>query len=133
MVGAKATVSPAARQSFVSIAAQNAVTSPSGATGFVAAFCGGLAFGGAAGRRGPEELSFLEQASGLVSLLVWVAFGAIAVPLMPDRIDVTVGMRPANTVELQVQSCGRGYLVLSDAYFPGWSATVEGRAVTVTP
>ena len=58
--------------------------------GFVAAFCGGLAFGGAAGRRGPKELLFLEQASGLVSLLVWLAFGAIAVPLMPDRIDVTI-------------------------------------------
>lgn len=58
--------------------------------GFVAAFCGGLAFGGATGRRGPQELLFLEQASGLVSLLVWLAFGAIAVPLMPDRIDVTI-------------------------------------------
>lgn len=58
--------------------------------GFVAAFCGGLAFGGAAGRRGPKELLFLEQAGGLVSLLVWLAFGAIAVPLMPDRIDATI-------------------------------------------
>jgi sodium/hydrogen antiporter len=58
--------------------------------GFVAAFCGGLAFGSAAGRRGPQELLFLEQASGLVSLLVWLAFGAIAVPLMPDRIDVNI-------------------------------------------
>ncbi len=58
--------------------------------GFVAAFCGGLAFGGAAGRRGPRELLFLEQASGLVSLLVWLTFGAIAVPLMPDRVDVMV-------------------------------------------
>jgi hypothetical protein len=37
--------------------------------GFVAAFCGGLAFGATAGRRGPAELVFLEQASGLVSLL----------------------------------------------------------------
>ncbi|MGZ4575659.1 MAG: cation:proton antiporter domain-containing protein [Mycobacteriaceae bacterium] len=58
--------------------------------GFVAAFCGGVAFGGAAGRRGPQELLFLEQASGLVSLLVWLAFGAIAVPLMPDRTDATI-------------------------------------------
>lgn len=58
--------------------------------GFVAAFCGGLAFGGAAGRRGPQELLFLEQMSGLVSLLVWLAFGAIAVPLIPDRIDVPI-------------------------------------------
>jgi NhaP-type Na+/H+ or K+/H+ antiporter len=58
--------------------------------GFVAAFCGGLAFGAAAGRRGPEELVFLEQASGAVSLLVWLAFGAIAVPIMIDRLDWTL-------------------------------------------
>jgi NhaP-type Na+/H+ or K+/H+ antiporter len=56
--------------------------------GFVAAFCGGLAFGAAAGRRGPAELVFLEQAGGLFSLLVWLAFGAIAVPVMVDRIDL---------------------------------------------
>jgi sodium/hydrogen antiporter len=52
--------------------------------GFVAAFCGGLAFGAAAGRRGPTELVFPEQTGGLVSLLVWLAFGAIAVPIMVD-------------------------------------------------
>lgn len=56
--------------------------------GFVAAFCGGVAFGAAAGRRGPAELEFLEQASGLVSLLVWLGFGAIALPLMPERAEV---------------------------------------------
>jgi sodium/hydrogen antiporter len=58
--------------------------------GFVAAFCGGLAFGAAAGRRGPAELVFLEQASGAVSLLVWLSFGAIAVPIMFDRLDWTL-------------------------------------------
>ena len=58
--------------------------------GFVAAFCGGLAFGAVAGRRGPAELQFLEQASGLVSLLVWLAFGAIAVPIMIERIDLAM-------------------------------------------
>jgi NhaP-type Na+/H+ or K+/H+ antiporter len=58
--------------------------------GFVAAFCGGIAFGAAAGRRGPEELAFLEQASGAVSLLVWLAFGAIAVPIALDRLDWTL-------------------------------------------
>jgi NhaP-type Na+/H+ or K+/H+ antiporter len=57
--------------------------------GFVAAFCGGLAFGAAAGRRGPAELLFLEQAGGLVSLLVWLAFGALAVPVIADRTDLT--------------------------------------------
>jgi NhaP-type Na+/H+ or K+/H+ antiporter len=58
--------------------------------GFVAAFCGGLAFAAAAGRRGPAEVRFLEQASGLASLLVWVAFGAIAIPLMFDGVDLSV-------------------------------------------
>ena len=48
--------------------------------GFVAAFCAGLAFGAAAGRRGPAEVGFTEQAGELVGLLVWLAFGAVAVP-----------------------------------------------------
>jgi sodium/hydrogen antiporter len=58
--------------------------------GFVAAFCGGLAFAATAGRRGPAEVAFLEQASGLVSLLVWLAFGAIAIPIMLGDLDLTV-------------------------------------------
>ena len=53
-----------------------------GGNGFVAAFCAGLAFGTCAGRRGPAELVFVEQMGGLVSLLVWLAFGAITVPTM---------------------------------------------------
>jgi len=55
--------------------------------GFVAAFCGGLAFGATAGRRAPAELEFLEQTGTLLASLVWMAFGAIAVPIMLDRID----------------------------------------------
>lgn len=53
--------------------------------GFVGAFCGGLAFGAAAGPRGPAELAFTEQAGALVGLLVWLVFGAVAVP---DRKSV---------------------------------------------
>lgn len=56
----------------------------------MAAFCGGIAFGSVAGRRGPTELVFLEQASGLVSLLVWMAFGAVAIPIAFDRIDLAM-------------------------------------------
>ena len=58
--------------------------------GFVAAFCGGLAFGSAAGPRGPAELGFLEQAGDLVSLLVWLAFGAVVGPIIVERVDVVV-------------------------------------------
>lgn len=58
--------------------------------GFVAAFCGGLAFGAAAGRRAPTELLFLEQAGSLVSMLVWFAFGALAIPIVLVRADLIV-------------------------------------------
>lgn len=61
-----------------------------GGNGFIAAFCGGLAFGAVAGRRGPAELVFLEQSSGLLSLLVWLAFGAIAIPIMADRMNLVL-------------------------------------------
>lgn len=58
--------------------------------GFVAAFCGGLAFGATAGRRAAAELLFTEQAAALVSLLVWLAFGAVVVPLAAERMTWTV-------------------------------------------
>jgi sodium/hydrogen antiporter len=45
--------------------------------GFIAAFIGGLAFGSTAGRRGAPLVPFVEEAGGLVSLLVWLAFGAV--------------------------------------------------------
>lgn len=47
--------------------------------GFIAAFTGGLAFGALSGRRGERLVPFVEEAGGLVSLLVWLAFGAVAV------------------------------------------------------
>jgi NhaP-type Na+/H+ or K+/H+ antiporter len=47
--------------------------------GFIAAFVGGLAFGAAGGRRGEPLVPFVEETGALVSLLVWLAFGAVAV------------------------------------------------------
>ncbi|OJF16197.1 cation:proton antiporter domain-containing protein, partial [Couchioplanes caeruleus] len=55
--------------------------------GFVAAFAGGIAFGHVAGRGRPRAVSYVEQTAGLASLLVWLLFGAIAVPLLYGRID----------------------------------------------
>jgi NhaP-type Na+/H+ or K+/H+ antiporter len=68
--------------------------------GFVAAFCGGMAFGATAGRRGESELVFLEQASGLVSLFVWMAFGAVALPLMLDHVDLVTVLYAAVSLTL---------------------------------
>jgi len=47
--------------------------------GFIAAFVGGLAFGAIGGRRGERLMPFVEETGSLVSLLVWLAFGAVAV------------------------------------------------------
>lgn len=55
--------------------------------GFVAAFAAGLAFGHLAGERGPREVFYVEQTAGLASLLVWTLFGAVAVPLLYERLD----------------------------------------------
>jgi sodium/hydrogen antiporter len=47
--------------------------------GFIAAFVGGLAYRALSGPRGERLVPFVEETGGLVSLLVWLAFGAIAV------------------------------------------------------
>ena len=46
--------------------------------GFIAAFVGGLAFGTTGGLRGEPLIPFVEETGALVSLLVWLAFGAVA-------------------------------------------------------
>jgi NhaP-type Na+/H+ or K+/H+ antiporter len=47
--------------------------------GFIAAFIGGLAFRTVGGQRGERLVPFVEETSALVSLLVWLAFGAVMV------------------------------------------------------
>jgi sodium/hydrogen antiporter len=58
--------------------------------GFVAAFAGGIAFGHVAGRGGPREVFYVEETAGLASLLVWLLFGAFAVPSLYGRVDVAL-------------------------------------------
>jgi NhaP-type Na+/H+ or K+/H+ antiporter len=93
--------------------------------GFVAAFCGGMAFGAAAGRRGPSELVFLEQTSGAVSLLVWTAFGAIAVPILADRMNwdvvlyAVLSLTLVRMVPVALALMGAG-LDRSTVLFVGW-------------
>lgn len=96
-----------------------------GGNGFIAAFCGGLAFGATAGRRGPAELVFLEQSSGLLSLLVWLAFGAIAVPIMFDSLDMVIvlyavlSLTVVRMVPVALASIGSG-LDRDTVLFVGW-------------
>ena len=93
--------------------------------GFVAAFCGGLAFGACAGRRGSAELIFLEQMGSMVSLLVWLTFGAIAIPIMVDRIDplmivyAVLSVTAVRMVPVAVATIGAG-LDRDSVLFVGW-------------
>ncbi len=52
------------------------------ANGYVAAFVAGIAFGATAGRGGKTEVYYVEQTCGLVSMVCWMLFGAIAVPTL---------------------------------------------------
>ena len=47
--------------------------------GFIAAFTGGLAYGATSGKLGERLVPYVEETGALVSLLVWLAFGVIAV------------------------------------------------------
>lgn len=52
-----------------------------GGNGFVAAFVSGLAFGAAYRHGAPQwQLTFAEQSASVLSLLVWLLFGAVVLP-----------------------------------------------------
>jgi NhaP-type Na+/H+ or K+/H+ antiporter len=57
--------------------------------GFVAAFVGGLLFGATAGRKRREEVSFVDQSGALASMLSWLIFGAVALPVIGDWLNWT--------------------------------------------
>ena len=63
-----------------------------GGNGFVAAFVGGLMFGNFGGRSGVQEIFYVEQSAGLVSLLTWLLFGAVAVPILWDEAEWQVAV-----------------------------------------
>jgi NhaP-type Na+/H+ or K+/H+ antiporter len=52
--------------------------------GFVAAFVAGLVFGNVAGRRQEKEVTFVEQSGNLASMISWLVFGALAVPVIVE-------------------------------------------------
>jgi NhaP-type Na+/H+ or K+/H+ antiporter len=93
--------------------------------GFVAAFLGGLAFGVAAGPRASAEVVFLEQASALVSLLVWLAFGALAIPIVVELADPMIVVYAVLSLTLVrmvpvVLACLGSGLDRATVLFVGW-------------
>ena len=58
--------------------------------GFVAAFVAGLVFGNVAGRGGEREVYFVEQSASIASMISWLIFGALAVPVIGQWISWSV-------------------------------------------
>ncbi len=54
-------------------------------------------------------------------------------PGEPGQDVVTISRYTANEVTLQVETQSTGWLVLTDLYYPGWLAEVNGRAVPIQP
>jgi hypothetical protein len=52
---------------------------------------------------------------------------AASAPYPPVRFEVN----ESEEVVLQVEAAARGFVVLTDQYFPGWSATVDGVPTTI--
>ncbi|GGL15156.1 cation:proton antiporter domain-containing protein [Planomonospora parontospora] len=93
--------------------------------GFVAAFCGGLAFGAAAGPRGPAELVFTEQVGSLASLFIWLGFGALAVPGMVGQVQLSTAIYAILSLTLVrmvpvALACARAGLDRETVLFIGW-------------
>jgi NhaP-type Na+/H+ or K+/H+ antiporter len=95
------------------------------ANGFVAAFVGGIAFGATAGRGGDKEVYYVEQTCGLASMLSWLVFGAVAVPMLPDHVSwqlvlyAVASLTVVRMIPVAVALVG-AHLDLATTAFVGW-------------
>jgi NhaP-type Na+/H+ or K+/H+ antiporter len=95
------------------------------ANGFVAAFVAGLAFGNSAGRGGSKEVYYVEQTAGLVSVLMWLVFGAVAVPIVWERaswqiaVYAVLSLTVIRMLPVALSLIGTG-LPLATVAFVGW-------------
>jgi NhaP-type Na+/H+ or K+/H+ antiporter len=105
----------------LSYTASNAVDG----NGFVAAFVGGLVFGSVAGRGGATEVYFVDQSAALAAMVSWLAFGALAVPVIGAWLSWSVvlyavlSLTVLRMVPVALALLGAG-LGRYDVLFVGW-------------
>lgn len=93
--------------------------------GFVAAFVAGLVFGNVAGRRQEKEVTFVEQSGNLASMISWLVFGALAVPVIVERSSwsvlayVALSLTLVRMLPVLVSLLGAGFDRYSVAFI-GW-------------
>ncbi|MFI0149550.1 cation:proton antiporter [Streptomyces lydicus] len=95
-----------------------------GGNGFVAAFLAGLAFGSAHGAP-PRVLLYVEQSASLLSVLVWLVFGALLLPAVFDALTwqavlyAVLSLTVVRMVPVALSLVGSGLDVRS-VLFVGW-------------
>jgi hypothetical protein len=63
-----------------------------------------------------------------------VPAAAVPGPRTPVRADAAhIEVNDPNKASLQVEARRAGYVLLTDTYYPGWTATVDGRDASVRP
>jgi hypothetical protein len=85
----------------------------------------------------PPTCRCLQQVSAVDGVALWRPFGPL-----PSRawVEGPAGRQPARVavdagehLVVALPSGAQGRLVLADTYYPGWSATVDGRPVSIAP
>jgi hypothetical protein len=78
-----------------------------------------------------EALNRIKAADFDPAKLVWVQAPVQPVPGDPGASPATVTRDGTDGVTVHVTTQGPGYLVLADAFYPGWQATLDGNSTTV--
>ena len=93
--------------------------------GFVAAFVGGLVFGNVAGPSGEKEVYFVDQSGDMASMISWLIFGALAIPVMQDSwswtmlVYAVLSLTVVRMLPVAIALLGAGFDRYSVA-FVGW-------------
>jgi NhaP-type Na+/H+ or K+/H+ antiporter len=93
--------------------------------GFVAAFVSGLAFRNACGRQSKREVAYTEQSGGALSLVVWLLFGAVVLPVTVENLDwrvvvfAVLSLTVARMLAVALAMIGGGFRPVTVAFL-GW-------------
>jgi NhaP-type Na+/H+ or K+/H+ antiporter len=102
-----------------------AVAQVLGGSGFIAAFCGGLLFGGAARRKTDEYLVTSTAVGNILALVTWVVFGAAVVSRTIDAFSwpvlayAVLSLTVVRMVPVLVSLVGSG-ISFEGKLFMGW-------------